>query len=127
MTNYDAFTFDLRRQETEAGWLRVFDSFYTTVTPAWFTWLGWVAILSALQVVAARTESILPRLVWSISLLLVCMYFNALFSRLRVVGSPEGTSERLIHAFSLTLAGGLAYLASTASLSVARAFASSAQ
>ena len=99
--------------------MRRSDIFYTTVTPAWFTWLGWVALLSALKFVAESAPgNRWARLLWGLSSFLVFMYFNALFTRLRVVGVPK-LSARALRLISLVLGGGAAIAASLMSLRVA--------
>lgn len=101
--------------------MRRFDIFYTTVTPAWFTWLGWIALLSALKLVAESAPSNhWVHLLWGLSSFLVFMYFNALFTRLRVVGVPKLSAKAQL-VISLVLGGGAAIAASLMSLRVAEA------
>lgn len=124
---HEPFVVDLRRRNTEEGWLHRFDIFYTTVTPAWFTWLGWVAILSALQFVAETVPGNgWARTMWRLSVLLVTMYFCALFTRLRVIGIPKLTGHWL-HVVSLLLGGGAAVIASLASFRIAEVLMATAR
>ena len=98
------------------------DWFYITITPAWFSWLGWVAALSGLQFVAVKTHSAWARLAWNTSNFLIFTYFAALFGRLRIFGVPGIKSDKAIRFVSILVGGLLAWLAAMASIKIAEAF-----
>ena len=119
----EPFVIDVRTRDTESGWQRRIDWFYLTVTPAWFTWLGWVALLSALRFVSDASPQLrwLGIAVWASHFLLV-MYFVALFQRLRLIGIPK-LSEWGHLLVSGLLGGAAALVAAFASGKIASALA----
>ena len=111
---------DLRHRESEAGWQRVIDRFVLKAAPKWFEWLNWVLVIAAFQYVADQSRNQLVRLVPALSVVLLWLYFNAFFFRLRLKGLPLVRSARVERAVSIVISA----LLSTACWFAARSVAS---
>ena len=96
---------DLRRRETEAGWNRVIDTFALEATPKWFEWLGWVLVIAAFQYLADQSGSRAIYFLLALSFVLLWLYFNAFFFRLRFKGLPLVRSAPVEHAASILISG----------------------
>jgi hypothetical protein len=99
----DRVVIDLQHEETEEGWLRLWDRTALAVAPRWFEWLGWVAALAALRFIHRKSGNgwlLIPIL---ISSGLMLTYFNAFFHRFYLVGTTRRRNPRLEHVITIVL------------------------
>ena len=79
MSDEEKIEIDLRRKETEAGWIRILDNFGLKGAPVWFSWLSWVLALGAFDYILKKTGSIVVFVVIVISTGMLWFYFRGSF------------------------------------------------
>ena len=109
---------DLQRRETETGWIRLLDRFYLSVTPIWFTWLGWLAALAGLRYLSEKCDSFLLRAAWGLSVFLLTLYFVAFFNRFQFRGFPFMRRQAIVKTMSLILSMLLATIFALSSIKI---------
>ena len=90
----DRIELDLQTQKTEGEWQSTLDRFWLAVTPLWFTWLEWVALLGVLSYLAETTRATVLMVAVSLSYTALFFYFFAVFFRLEIRGFPRVKSPR---------------------------------
>ena len=114
---------NLRRKETEAGWVSVMDRFGLQATPTWFNWLGWVLALGALHFLHARSHSALFATMLLLSYGLLWLYFLGFFYRIEIKGVPLLANPTIARIVSIVISGLLAFTAWSVATFVAREIA----
>ena len=98
---------DLKSKKTEYEWQSTLDKFWLSLTPKWFTWIGWVIVLGVLKYVNERTENMAISILHVASHILFIMYFIAFFYQLNFINIPFIKSEKISRLISILLSGSL--------------------
>lgn len=101
---------DFSRKETEAGWIEVVDRFGLNAAPVWFTWIGWIFALGALQFFFEKSRSVSLAAVIGVSYFLLWLYFWGFFFRFRFKGLPFSRRPAFAKFFSILISSALAIL-----------------
>jgi hypothetical protein len=75
---------DLTAKKTEDEWAYAAQSFFETVTPLWFKWVGWTIALGGILYLADKTGSTPLKAIESISYFLLSFYFAYFFASFRI-------------------------------------------
>ncbi len=97
------------KQANEDDWgiVSKSDSFFRKWVPEWFTWLGWVLTLGALEFLKLKTGASLIGYITGISYWLVFLYSVALLDWIKIDGLPNPW-HRLIYLPLTTIACAIA-------------------
>jgi len=123
MQSEDKIEVDLKKKQTEQGWIRIFDRFGLTGAPIWFGWLGWILALGAFQYMHLRTQSIIIAIFIVISYAMLWFYFCGFLFRIEFKGIPFINSPRSRQVASILLSGLLAAVSWRLAILVANAIA----
>lgn len=102
--------FDLSRRETEAGWIRIVDNFALKGTPVWFSWIGWLLALSALQFLYDKSKNLVVGFTVAVSVGMLWIYFQAFFFRIKFKGLPLIKNEKIAEFISIAVSSIIAYV-----------------
>ena len=120
---HEPIKIDLRRQETEAGWIAVQDRLGLKATPVWFNWIGWIIALGALHYFHDKSQSIAIAIIIGISYVLLWFYFIGFFFRFEIKGIPFLAKPRIARLISFIISGSFAFAAWQVATTVAREIA----
>ena len=100
---------DLNREETELGWQNILDNFALKGTPVWFSWIGWVVAIAALNYLSAKSGNTLIEVIKWISILILFYYYQAFFYKIEFKGIPFVSNTKIQRAISLLFSAVLTY------------------
>ena len=104
-------TIDLSAQPFSGDWSDIRDCFLLKATPIWFTWLSWIALLTAINFTQRKTGSILLTVIFYHSLAMLGLYYDAALRRVKFVGLPIFLTRKKVRVLVVAVAALLVYAA----------------
>jgi hypothetical protein len=75
---------DFAASKTETEWAFAAQSFFEAFTHQWFKWIGWIFAIGGIAYIAAKTGSVVLKVLEQISFVLLWFYFMYFFASLRI-------------------------------------------
>ncbi|UCH82296.1 MAG: hypothetical protein JSW20_06585 [Nitrospiraceae bacterium] len=94
---------DLKKKDTEYGWILSVDRMALKFVPSWFTYLSWILILAAFQFLFNKSDHWIIGSIIAFSSVAIWRYLIAVFWQYEFRGLPFIKSEKYIIGYLVLL------------------------
>ena len=95
MSDPEKVKVDFSLRDSELGWMRRVDRYAMIIVPAWFNFIGWLALVGGLEFLHRKSDSKILAVIVALSVFAIWRYLLAVFARVEFVGlAPKASPMR---------------------------------